>query len=85
MTIDEKKHGKYINGRKKNVLNENYPELKSSENYNTLQKSIADVEEHLQASRRLYNANVSNYNQKIVTFPSNVIFNIKCCHDSSSV
>lgn len=37
-----------------NILAENYPELKSSNNFMELQKTIADVEEHLQAARRLY-------------------------------
>ena len=59
------------------ALAENYPELKSSENYNTLQKSIADAEEHLQAARRMYNSNVSIYNQKLVTFPTSIIANSK--------
>lgn len=56
---------------------ENYPELKSSETFVTLQKSILDVEEHLQAARRLYNSNVSSYNQQIVTFPTSAIANMK--------
>jgi LemA protein len=56
-----------------NVVAENYPELKSSENYKTLQKSITDVEEHLQAARRLYNSNVSIYNQLLVSFPTSMI------------
>ena len=59
------------------ALAENYPELKSSENYNTLQKSIADAEEHLQAARRMFNSNVSIYNQKLVSFPSSLIANMK--------
>ena len=65
------------NLRKINALAESYPELKSSENYKTLQLSIADVEEHLQAARRAYNSNVSYYNQLLVTFPSSVIANSK--------
>ena len=63
--------------QKINVLAEAYPELKSSENYNTLQKSIADTEEHLQAARRMYNANVSAFNQCLVSFPSSVIGSMK--------
>lgn len=54
---------------------ENYPELRSSDNYKQLQLSIMDVEEHLQAARRLYNGNVSYLNQKIVSFPSSIIAN----------
>ena len=60
-----------------NVVAEAYPQLLSSENYKTLQVAIADTEEHLQAARRLYNANVSSYNQKIVSFPSSVIAGMK--------
>ena len=60
-----------------NIVAENYPQLLSSENYKTLQLAIADTEEHLQAARRLYNANVSSYNQKIVSFPASAVANMK--------
>ena len=62
---------------KLNILAESYPELRSSDNYNTLQKAIADTEEHLQAARRMYNANVSAFNQYLVSFPSSVIGGMK--------
>jgi len=65
------------NMEKINVLAENYPELKSSENFNTLQKSIADTEEHLQAARRMYNSNVSALNQMIVSFPISIVASSK--------
>ena len=65
------------NFEKINVLAEAYPELKSSENYRTLQQSIVEVEEHLQAARRMYNSNVSIFNQMLVTFPTSVIANSK--------
>ena len=55
------------------ILAEQYPELRSSQNFVQLQAAIVDVEEHLQASRRLYNANVTAYNTKIVTFPSSIV------------
>ncbi len=45
MNEENKKISENIN--RINAVAEAYPELKSSENYNTLQKSIADVEEHL--------------------------------------
>ena len=80
MTIQEKNAANKAmeeNMEKINALAENYPDLKASENYKTLQKAIADVEEHLQASRRLYNANVSRYNQKIVTFPTSIVASSK--------
>lgn len=55
---------------------EAYPELKSSANYIALQNSITDVEEHLQAARRLYNANATDYNTKIVMFPASIVAGI---------
>ena len=60
------------NIEKINLLVENYPELKSSENFKVLQQSIVEVEEHLQAARRMYNSNVSIFNQMLVTIPSNI-------------
>lgn len=76
MTMQEKNDANKAmdeNFKRINIVAENYPELKSSENYKTLQQSIADVEEHLQASRRLYNSNVSLFNQMLVTFPTSSI------------
>lgn len=76
MTLEEKnkENSKMShNFEKINIIAESYPELKSSENYKVLQQSIADVEEHLQAARRMYNSNVSIFNQMLVTFPTSVI------------
>lgn len=56
-----------------NIVAENYPELRSSENFRTLQVAVNDVEEHLQAARRAYNANVSAYNQMLVVFPDSIV------------
>ena len=52
---------------------ENYPELKASEQYLNLQRNLTKLESQLQAARRIYNAEVTNYNDKIVTVPSNII------------
>lgn len=52
---------------------ESYPNLKADENFKILQKTIIDVEEHLQAARRMYNSNVSIYNQMIEVFPANIV------------
>lgn len=56
-----------------NVVVESYPNLKADENFKILQKTIIDVEEHLQAARRMYNSNVSIYNQMIEVFPTNIV------------
>jgi len=56
-----------------NVVAEAYPELRSNTVFEELQKGIRDTEEQLQAARRLYNANVSSFNQQLVSFPSSII------------
>lgn len=52
-----------------NVVVERYPDLKADKLFSNLQSAIMDTEEHLQASRRLYNSNVRVLNQMIVSFP----------------
>ena len=52
---------------------EAYPQLASANNFAALQKAIVETENHLQAARRLYNANVSQYNSLVVSFPSNLV------------
>jgi LemA protein len=56
-----------------NVLAESYPALKASENYKELQHSVTEVEEHLQAARRIYNMNVSYFNQLLVSWPASIV------------
>jgi len=56
-----------------NVVAEQYPDLKANTNFLSLQNQIAEVEEQLQASRRVYNSNVSVYNQEIIVFPTSVV------------
>lgn len=76
MSLEEKESAnkKMDDSSKKiNIVIEKYPELKADKNVMILQKAILDCEEHLQAARRLYNSSVSQYNQKIVTFPGNMI------------
>ena len=55
------------------ALAENYPELKASEQYLNLQKKLTKLESQLQAARRIYNMEVTNYNNKIETVPSNIV------------
>ncbi len=55
------------------VTAEAYPQLQSSQIFMELQRSIYDVEEHLQAARRLYNANVTAYNTAIAVFPNKLL------------
>ena len=55
---------------------ENYPELKASEQYLNLQKALTKVESQLQAARRIYNNEVTYYNDKIDVVPSNIVANL---------
>jgi LemA protein len=49
---------------------ENYPDLKANQNFLALQQELANTEDRLQTSRRFYNANVRDYNQRVRQFPS---------------
>jgi len=44
------------------ALQEAYPDLKASENFQQLQRDLVQVEEHLQYARRFYNGAVRDYN-----------------------
>jgi LemA protein len=55
------------------ALAEAYPDLKANENFEQLQKELANTEDRIQAARRFFNANVRNYNNKTELFPSNLI------------
>ncbi len=52
---------------------ENYPDLKASQNFLSLQEELSDTENKIAYSRQFYNSNVLDYNTKIQIFP-NVLF-----------
>jgi len=52
---------------------ENYPELKASSHFLSLQDELTNTEDRIQAARRFFNANVRDYNTRVQSFPSNVI------------
>lgn len=59
---------------------ENYPELKSNENFMQLQNQLADIENKIAAARRFFNNATTEYNTYIESFPANIlarIFNFK--------
>lgn len=81
----------YINNQKKplkeakqlnNSLNqllataEDNPNLKADSQYLKLQKTLTKLESQLQAARRIYNVEVTNYNTTIETIPINIIAKI---------
>ena len=72
--VDFEKAGELNNGLNQILaIAENYPDLKASEQYLNLQKSLVKIESQLQAARRIYNNDVTKYNTKIETVPTNLI------------
>ncbi len=55
---------------------ENYPTLRSSENFQKLQDELTDTENKIEAARRFYNGNVRDFNTAVQVFPSNVFAGI---------
>lgn len=55
---------------------ENYPQLKASDNFKSLQDELTDTETKIAASRQFYNSNVLDYNTKIHIFPNSIIANM---------
>jgi LemA protein len=54
---------------------ENYPQLRATENFQQLMRQLSELEDEIQASRRIYNSNVQSYNTRIQQFPGSVIAN----------
>ena len=55
------------------ALVENYPQLKSNENFLRLQDELAGTENRIAVERRRYNETVQDYNTYISQFPSSLI------------
>lgn len=51
---------------------ENYPDLKASENFMQLQGTWNETEEQISASRRFFNSAVTDYNNAVEQFPTNM-------------
>ena len=55
------------------VAVENYPDLKANQNFLQLQGTMNEVEEQISAARRAYNAAVTDYNNAVEMFPTNIL------------
>jgi LemA protein len=55
------------------VISENYPNLKSNENFLRLQDELAGTENRIAVERRKYNEVVQRYNTQLALFPDNLI------------
>ncbi|MCL4310241.1 MAG: LemA family protein [Actinomycetota bacterium] len=52
---------------------ENYPDLKANQNVSQLQEELTSTENKIAFARQLYNDLVMDFNNKVQTFPSNVV------------
>ena len=55
------------------AIAEAYPDLKASENFLDLQKSLDDIEQEIQQARNRYNGYVRQLNTLVESFPSSLI------------
>jgi LemA protein len=54
------------------VAVESYPQLRATENFQNLERSLNEVEEQISAGRRAFNAAVTDYNNAVEMVPTNV-------------
>ena len=54
------------------VITENYPQLKSNENFMALQNELSSSENRISVERRRYNEVLQKYNTDIQVFPKNI-------------
>jgi LemA protein len=59
------------------AIAENYPELRATENFQQLSRNLSEIEDEIQAARRIYNSNVQAYNTKIQVFPNSMVANMR--------
>lgn len=55
------------------VITENYPQLKSSDSFQTLMSQLEGTENRIAVARKDYNTAIENYNKALVRFPSNIV------------
>ena len=58
------------------ALAESYPDLKANQSFLSLQSNINEIEEKISYARQFYNDGVLSYNNKVETFPSNIVAKI---------
>ncbi len=52
---------------------EAYPDLKASENFLVLQKSLDEIEQEIQKARNMYNFSIRKFNTLVESFPSSLV------------
>jgi len=55
------------------VVAENYPDLKANQSFNMIQQTWKELEDQLVNARTTYNTSVTNYNNTVEMFPTNLM------------
>jgi LemA protein len=55
------------------LVAEAYPQLQASQNFLDLQRQLGELEDEIQAARRIYNSNVQAYDTARQTFPTALV------------
>ncbi|KRM92956.1 LemA protein [Liquorilactobacillus cacaonum DSM 21116] len=55
------------------ALAESYPDLKANQEFTKLMEELTNTENKIAYSRQLFNSSAASYNQKLMTFPSNMV------------
>jgi LemA protein len=58
------------------AVSEDYPELRASENFSSLQRDLSDTENKIAVSRQIYNDTVLTYNNAVQQLPSNIVASV---------
>lgn len=66
------------------AVTENYPKLKANENFMQLQEELSGTESKIAYARQFYNDSVMNFNNKIQTFPTNILAGLFNFHQEKS-
>ncbi len=55
------------------VVSEQYPQLKATENFKSLQDQLEGTENRIKVARDAFNVSVKDYNIKVSNFPANIL------------
>jgi len=66
------------------LLTENYPQLRSSDQFMRLQDELSGTENRISVARRRYNASLQDYNTFVLQFPNNIWAGIAGFHQNSA-
>ena len=58
------------------AVSENYPDLKASQNFLSLQEELSDTENKIAYSRQFLNSNVLAFNTQLQVFPNSIVANL---------